>query len=389
LAFNVCLLVLALATAAAFLLIARDHLYTYAYSPAGARVVASRIERLNGALIPLEFDRQRQWDDLIANELMSHDVAAARGFLLSARGMLPADDAAQLNRHIPPNANDAQIELAAMDMLTPGTRARYETTVPLLSRRGSGAAPGVEQDAASLLGSQQDFEAIARAIISDPESDSTQFIVTGFRLGLAGQFTPRMAEGAAVLLAAMRRQDYPQAFGAQMASLIGASLRVPAFRDAAMAHATGDAAGSFSNSAPSFIAAVDPARAAAAKAVLDRIGAMSTAASRGGATALLTHATSLHDMSRLLLIAEAGGDRAAAAAKRLPRDGRLLGAARGDLMMTRDLIIAIAIAAIAFAGALFAACFVLSHIIMRVVRRFRDEDYSGELVDVTDPVRGF
>ena len=39
-------------------------------------------------------------------------------------------------------------------------------------------------------------------------------------------------------------------------------------------------------------------------------------------------------MPRLRLIAQAAGDRAAAAAKRLPRDGRLLAAARGELIST-------------------------------------------------------
>ncbi|MBS0384382.1 MAG: hypothetical protein JSS00_03430, partial [Proteobacteria bacterium] len=108
LAFNVCLVVLALAAAIAFLLITRDHLYVYSYSPEGARAIAARVERLNASLIPLEFDRQQQWDDLVANELMAHDVAAARGMLLSAPGMLPDSEAAELNRRAPPGSSGAQ-----------------------------------------------------------------------------------------------------------------------------------------------------------------------------------------------------------------------------------------------------------------------------------------
>ena len=72
------------------MIIARDHLYAYEYSEAGARLIAARVEKLNADLIQLDFDRQRQWDDLVAMELMARDIAAARGFLLSARSMLPA-----------------------------------------------------------------------------------------------------------------------------------------------------------------------------------------------------------------------------------------------------------------------------------------------------------
>src|SRR5262245_29249543 len=106
LAFNLCLFLLPLAAAAAVLIVHRDQLYTYEYSDAGGRVGRQRVERLNGALIQLDFDRERQWDDLVAMELMAGDVAAARGFLLSGRGMLPGAGAAQLRGA----SNDADLE---------------------------------------------------------------------------------------------------------------------------------------------------------------------------------------------------------------------------------------------------------------------------------------
>jgi hypothetical protein len=383
LAFNVCLVVLALASAVAFLLITRDRLYAYAYSPAGARAIAARIEQLNSSLIPIEFDRQQQWDNLVASELMQRDVAAARGLLLSARSVLSPQDVAELNRRAPPGSNDARTELAALELLTPGTRARYESIVPLLSRRGnSGAASGVVSDPGALLGSQEDFEAIARAIIADPNSEPMQLVITGFHLGLGGGMTPRMTEGAAVLMMASRRPDFPQQFGAQIRALIDGSLNIDAFRSTAMAQAQGDAAGAFSISAPSFSAAVDRSRADAARAVLDKIGAMSQAASRAGAVALLTHAQSLRDVPRLLLIAQAGRDRAAAAAELLPRDGALLTTARGKLTITRDLGLAMAVAGLALLGALAAATVVILRILRRIIARMRHDDYGGELVDL-------
>ena len=390
LAFNVCLVAFALASAAAFLIITRDHLYTYAYSDAGARVVAARVEKLNGSLIQLDFDRQQLWDDLIANELAPPrpDIAAARGFLLSARGMLPDQISRQLDHQLPANASDAQIEDAALDLLTPGTRSRYEQAVPLLSRNGA----NLRTTAPSYVAGPGEFQTMAQSIITEPESDTLQFVLTGFRLSLAGQFTPRMLEGASVLLDAKGRNDYPPQFGAEVSQLVEASLRTQAFREVALTNARDeDHAGDFATAAPAFTAAVDAQRAQAAKAVLDKLGAMSIAASHTGAAALITHAQSLRDLPRLLLIAEAARDRAAAAAKRLPRDGRLLNAARGELSINRDLAIAIAVAALAFLGALF----VVSTMGWRAARRAmarigRDDDYSddSELIDIGG-VRGF
>ncbi|MFT3727334.1 MAG: hypothetical protein QM759_05895 [Terricaulis sp.] len=388
LAFNFCLVVFALASAAAFLIITRDRLYTYAYSDAGARVVAQRVEKLNGSLIQLDFDRQQLWDDLIANELSPSrpDVAAARGFLLSARGMLPENVAGQLSHQLPGNATDAQIEDAALDLLTPGTRARYEQAVPLLSRGG------LRPSQVNYVAGPAEFQTMAQSIVTEPESDTLQFVLTGFRLNLAGVFTPRMAEGAAVLLDAKSRNDYPPQFGAEIAALIEASLRTQSFRQVALTNASSEEhAGDFANAAPAFTSALDAERAAAAKIVLDKLGAMSIAASHLGATALISHAQSLRDLPRLLLVAEAARDRAAAAAKRLPRDGRLLNAARGDLTINRDLAIAITIAALAFLGALFVVSMMGWRATRRAMSRLtRDDDYhdDSELIDIGG-VRGF
>jgi hypothetical protein len=392
LAFNICLIVFALASAVAFLVITRDHLYAYAYSDAGARVVAARVEKLNGALIQLDFDRERLWDDLIANELRPPhpDIAAARGFLLSAPGMLPDDEARQFQHQLPGNASDAQIEEAALDLLTPGTRARYEQTVPLLSRTGSsGLARPLNANEPTLVAGPAEFQTMAQAIVTEPDSDTLQFILTGFHLNLAGAFSPRMEEGMAVLLEAKDRPDYPPQFAAEVQSLMEASLRTQVFRQVALTHSQDeDAAGAFANSAPAFTAALDAPRVAAAKAVLDKLGAMSSACSRAGAAALITHAQSLRDLPRLLLIAEAARDRAAAAAKRLPRDGRLLAAARGQLTITKDLAISITVASIAFIGLLFVLSMMGWRAVRRTMHRLQDDEYEPELIDVGG-VRGF
>ncbi len=384
LAFNLCLVVLAAASAAACIVIARDRLYAYEYSEAGARAISRRVERLNSELIQLEFDRQRQWDDLVAMELMARDVDAARGFLLSARGMLPARAANQLSREAPANASDAQVELAALELLTPGTRARYEATVPLLSRRAASGAASARGPAPPSPGDPRDFELIARALIAEPSTGSLQFILTGFSLGLAGDISPRTARGAAALIEASRREDYPAAFGVEIGDLVGASVPIESFRRAALANAQGEAAGAFDNSAAAFRAAVDPEHARRVRTVLDEIGAMTEATSHDTAVALVTHAGEIRDLPKLRLIAQSTGDRAAAAAKRLQRDGRLRGAARGELTLTGDLAASLSVAAGALAGLIFMVLFKTYQAGRRIWLRLRsDDDYGGELVDLS------
>lgn len=382
LAFNLCLLLLPLASAAALLIIARDRLYAYEYSEAGARAVAARVERLNGELIQLDFDRQNQWDDLVAMELMADDVAAARGFLLSARGMLPGRALGQLNRRLSAGASDAEIEFATLEMLTPGTRARYEATVPLLSRRAASGAVAPRLAPPPTLGSAEDFELMARALLAEPETDSLQFVLTGFSLGLAGELSPRALRGAAALLGASRRDDYPLGLEADIDALFTQAAPLAPFRQAALAGASGEDSGAFANASAAFHATVNPRYVVSAEAVLEAVGAMSEATSHDAAVALLTHAANLRDLPKLRLVAQAAGNRAAAAAKRLQRDGRLLGAARGELTMTRDLAAAIAFAALALAGLVFIVLLKAFAAGRALWRRFRDDDYAGELVEI-------
>lgn len=378
LVFNVCLLLAPLAAGAAYVIIARDNLYAYEYSPAGARVVAARVERLNGELIQLDFDRQRQWDNLVAMELMADDVASARGFLLSARGMLPARIADQLNRSLIRNASDSEIELAALALLSPGTRARYESTMPPPSRSAAAQA-----NAAARPPDREDFDLMARALLAQPETDALQFVLTGLRLGLAGDLGPRAGLGAAALIDASRRDDYPLGLEADVNALLAEAAPVLAFHDAALASAQGGDAGASANLAAAFQAAAKPVALARARAMLDQIGAMSEAASHDGAVALLTHASGLRDLPKLQLIAESAGDRAAAAAKRLQRDGRLLGAARGELTMTRELAAAIAVAALSLLGALALVLVKAYQFGLAWWARWRDEDYAGDLVEIS------
>jgi len=377
--FNVCLVLLPLAAAAAFIVINRDELYAYEYTDAGARAVSARVEGLNGQLIQLDFDRQRQWDDLIGMELLAGDVSAARGFLLSARGMLPSRVANGL-----PQGDDPALELAALELLTPGTRARYEATVPLLSRRAASGAAQPRAQAVN-IGDAQDFQLLARALIAEPGSDSLQFTLTGLALGLGGEFTPRMATGAATLIAASRREDYPTTLGNEIETVVTAAVPVETFRGNALASTDTRDAGNYDNASAAFRSSIDEARATALRQMLDRIGAMAEATSIPSAAALLTHATTLQELPKLSLIAQSAGDRAAAAAKRLPRNGDLLTAARGELTMTRDLFSVLALGGLALAGLFLLVGWKIYTTVRSAWRRYQfEDDDGGELVDLSN-----
>ncbi|MGQ0532336.1 MAG: hypothetical protein ACT4OF_06550 [Caulobacteraceae bacterium] len=373
-----------LAAAAAVIVIARDHLYAYEYSEAGARSISTRVEKLNAELIQVDFDRQRQWDNIVAMELMANDPSAARGFLLSGAEMLPSRLGLVLRRAANEGAGDAAIEVAALQLLLPGTRERYQASVRLLSLRPATATLTATQPVAN-LSDPRDFELMAGALLSEPETDPLQFVLTGFSLGLAGEMSAPMNEGAAVLLAASRREDFPAAFANELQTLVAQALPIETFREAARISAgdNGDP-GAFDNASVAFAASLNAAAAGRLRAMLAQLGDMSAATSRQSAAVMLTHARAITDVQRLRLLAQTAGDRAAAAAKRLPRDGRLLLAARGELTFNRDLTWAAAATGLALAGLILAILFKLIHSARNALRdRDAEDDYDSELLEIS------
>ncbi len=120
--------------------------------------------------------------------------------------------------------------------------------------------------------------------------------------------------------------------------------------------------------------------------MLAEIGDISAATSPAAAAAMLTHATTITDLPRLRLLAQTAGDRAAAAAKRLPRDGRLLLAARGELEFNRDLMLAAGAIALALAGLLFGVLFKLFQAARAGIRSLNheeDEYEDTELLEIS------
>ncbi|MEZ5970182.1 MAG: hypothetical protein R3C31_00050 [Hyphomonadaceae bacterium] len=378
-------MLLPLAAAAAVYIVGRDQLYAYEYSESGARSIIDRVERLNASLIQVDFDRQRQWDNMVAMELMTNDPSAARGFLLSGATMLPARSAQILRRAAAEGAGDAAIEVAALQLLLPGTRERYQANVRLLSLRPNGAAPAATQET---LADPRDFELMARSLLSEPETDPLQFVLTGFSLGLAGDMSARMNDGAVVLLAATRREEFPEPLLDELRALLSQAMPIPTFQAAARVSAEGHGQpGDFDNASVAFAASVNQTAAARVRALLGQIGDISAATSPLAAQTLLTHAQATGDFTRLRLLALTAGDRAAAAAKRLPRDGRLLMAARGELTFNRNLTIAVAVMVLTLLG-------MLAMILLKAFQGARDgirrlnhedeDDYGdSELLEIT------
>jgi hypothetical protein len=376
LVFNLCLFLLPMAAAAAVIIIARDQLYAYEYNDNGARAISARVEKLNASLVQVNFDRQRQWDNMVAMELMANDPSAARGFLLSGTEMLPSRSAAVLRRAAADGAGDAAIEVAALQLLLPGTRERYQASVQLLSLRPAGR-PTTRPSAT--LADPRDFELMARALISEPETDPVQFVLTGLSLGLAGEMSTAMNEGAVALLAATRREDFPESLNGELHALVAQTVPIETFRAATemAAEGRGDP-GAFDNSSVAFAASVNAPAAAQLRAALTEIGEMAAATSATSASRLVTHAQSIGDFPRLRLLAQTAGDRVAAAAKRLPRDGRLLLAARGELAFNRDLTMAVVAAAAALVGLVFVVLFNLVQAMRNRMRPNDGDDYDYE-----------
>jgi hypothetical protein len=216
---------------------------------------------------------------------------------------------------------------------------------------------------------------MARALLAEPETDPLQFVLSGFSLGLGGDMSARMQAGAVALLMATRREDFPSSLSDEVHALFAQAMPIATFRQAAQVAAEeGGSAGDFDNASVAFAASIDAEAAARVRAALAEIGDISVATSPVAAATMLTHAGAISDFPRLRLLAQTAGDRAAAAAKRLPRDGSLLSAARGELEFNRDLTLAAFAVAIALAGLLLGVLFKLFQGARDGIRRINNED---------------
>ncbi len=369
--FNICAVILPLAGAYAAHVVVRDHLYTYEPTEGAARQARAALDKLARGLIEGE-DRRRQWDNHIAVALMEGDIAAARGFAVSARAMLPSSDVSIINRAVSANPTDADLEAAALALLTPGTQARYLSTVPLLSRR---AATGAEQTPARrpfiVLGDRLDFENAALVDLNDPNADHLGFVLMGVGVLLPAQLSENALAGASIVQAGLNARRLPAPFHAALAERAEAALPRARFKAETEARMTANAPDRVLVFDAGFRAALDPQALDAFTRELETIGIIGDAASPQGALTLLTHARGFDDLPRLALLAQTNADRAVAVAKRLPANGALPEAGRGWLNITPDLAVPLIVAALALLGMAFASLATAAQAIAHTLEHWR------------------
>ncbi len=346
--FHLCLALLVFAGADAVRHVERDRLYTYEPSAGAARDARERLDALAAGLTAEADDKRAHWDNLVSQALMAGDIAAARGLMLSARAMLDAEGSAAIARAARDDDDDAELESAALSVLTPGARARYQAMVPLLARR-SGADTQRAARPLAILGDGREFEAHAVAALAREDAPMLALTISGLGAALRTQMRPEALAGASLVRAGLNGGRLQPGFNADLETLARRALPRERFAQEA---ASGAARGERDTVAlydSAFRASVDPQALVALEDAFARIGALAGPVGAETALALIAHARALEDIARLNLLLVASPDRAAAMARFRAPDGAVPAAARGWLRWTQPLLISASIAAAAFA----------------------------------------
>jgi hypothetical protein len=333
----------------------------YGYPPTAAakRATRAEIEHVAVRLLPNGVDRRRGWEALVARELREGDPRAARGFVLSAQTLLSPADAGRIDRQVGARASDADIAAAAEELLSNETRGEFSEAARWMAQSDAS-----DRDPAAflVLGEERDLAQQARDWLSGRDPDHLTLALVGVGAALGEGVGARVALGASALKDARRANRLGR--GLALGLEAAAERAVPPDRlRAALLTATSDPstlADEGRLAANAFRSVVDHEGMEALKRHLAEVGDMAAATSSRGAARLLAQARDLNDLPRLRLVAQSGGDRAVAVAKRL-RDGEPLAeAAHGSIHWTQPLAltaIALAAALIGVLGATFIALF--------------------------------
>jgi hypothetical protein len=366
--FNLCALLLPLAAAETIRIVEQNRLYTYEPTEAAARQSRAALERAARQLSRTP-DAARQWDDNVARALIDGDIPAARGLMLLAPSLLPGAQAGQLRADLRGRNTDAALESAALGQLTRGTRSRYESTVPLLSRLRAGDWAGARQARGSfvVMGDAAAFEAQARAVLAADARSHLPLLLTGLGVSLTPNSENTTRDGVAVLQAALEANALQPSFLEALGALADRAAPQQRFATEARRLAgAGEPQGPVLFSA--FRATLNPRELALFNAMLGEIGAMAEAASAPGALTLMRHARSLEDVKRLRLLAQTNPERALALARRAPAEsGALPRAGRGALALTGALLGPLALTLACLAGIACAAIATSAHAVGRAL----------------------
>lgn len=329
LVFNVSLIALPFMGAALYQTISSGNLIDYAPTPATR---ASTLRALNAEAArftrPGE-DRRMTWNNLIARELGEGDIAAARGFVLSAPAILRGSDAAQIQRLLPPNGGPRDYLAAAIPLIEPSyTRQRFRSVI------GTG-----ENASFDVLGDAQETAAIAQRWRNGEAVDYVLFTLGGATLGAPGSKPDDVRLGASVLKIAKNGARLSPEYASRLDAEVAAAVppdRLRSELDSVFQNSDAIVDGGAA-AALAFVRAREPEAWSRLSDDLRQIGAMARATSPSGAAQLLTHARTSRDLERLRLLADATGERAVAVAKRTP-DRLILKSARGAIRWTDGLI---------------------------------------------------
>ncbi len=317
--------------------------------------------------------RREEWNNLIAREMAENDVAAARGFALSATALLGPGDAAKVQRQVKPGTGDAGMLEAALPLIEPTFARQRFRAVMGMSERGS----------FDVLGDAREIAGTAQRWLTNEPVDLFLFTLGGATLTSAGidPLQDDVRLGASVVKIAKNNAKLSPQFTAMIEQELAAAVPIDRLRtELAAAFQNRDAIVDEGAAATlAFSRAIDRNAYATLTSDLAHIGAAARAASPAGAAQLLAHVRDRRDLRRLELLAVATGERAVAMAKRSPT-GLVLNAARGSIRWSDQLVGDLLSAALAALGVIIA-----THIAMMNALR-REWEGSGESRGGSSPI---
>ncbi|MBI1188062.1 MAG: hypothetical protein GC206_12175 [Alphaproteobacteria bacterium] len=351
---NACLFLAPFAGAALAHTLDDPAVFGFPSTPAARAETRNAVEEIAARLAPQGLSRRRGWEELVARELREGDPHAARGFVLSARTMLGGGAASRINRTLDADPSDAEIAAAAAELLSNETRGVFQDAAAWMAQ--ADAAP----DSAAFIGygGLGDLQRQAQNWIAGRDDDHLALSLMALHVAFSDAISPNAARGAAALRDARRAGRLHRRF----AAALEARARI-VFPDGPLRGAVAAAAAQSDGGrgvARAFHTHADMRALDAFAALLEDIGAMTAATSSRGAGRLLAQARSNADLPRLRLVAQAGGDRATAVAKRLTDSRALVHAAHGTTTWTSALtanvvtLISIAVGMTAAAATVFA-----------------------------------
>lgn len=329
LVFNVSLFALPFVGAALFQTVTSGNLIDYTPTPATRADTKRALKAEAARFVRAGEDRRMTWNNLIARELGEGDIAAARGFVLSAPAILRGSDAAQIQRQVPREGGDRDYLNAAIPLIEPSyARQRFRAVI------GSG-----ESTSFDVLGDAQETAAMAHRWRGGEGIDYVPFALGGATLGAPDAAPDDVRLGASVLKIAKNGARLSPEFASMLDAEVAAAIppeRLRSELDSVFQNreAVVDEGAA---AALAFTRAREPSAWAQLSADLRLIGATARATSPSGAAQLLAHARTSRDLEKLRLLADAGGERAVAIAKRTP-DRLILKSARGAIRWTDTLI---------------------------------------------------